>query len=381
MNIKKIGTIVAAATAVSLLAGGFSATAANAATPAPQFYLLDNNVGDPVPDGTVLQWDSQVIAAPGPGADYITTTFKGTNDATGVAYFIAPQGKESTMSAWTASSDGALTPGTVDIMAPNLTLSGFLFGNWAQVKANGGDFSLGFAWTRNNGLNIADAGVKYVGIHVQPGGNWTFDPQSSAPAATAPSITTSALNAAKVGTAFSQTLTADGTAPITWSVKSGGALPAGLTLDGSTGVISGTPTAAGAYSFTAVATNSAGSSEKALSGSVASADPTAPAKPSGSSANKVDVASPPRARRRSRFPPAPPTRARPSRRGPGPTRPTSVRSPTTATATSRSTSRACRPASTPSRWSPPVTPRTPCWRGTPSPSSPPPATPRPTPST
>ncbi|BAJ75601.1 hypothetical protein MTES_2637 [Microbacterium testaceum StLB037] len=292
MNIKKFGTIVAAATAVSLLAGGFSATAANAATPAPQFYLLDNNVGNPVPDGTVLQWDSQVIAAPGPGADYITTLFKGTSDATGVAYFIAPQGKESTMSAWTASSDGALTPGTVDIMAPNLTLSGFLFGNWAQVKANGGDYSLGFAWTRNNGLNIADAGVKYIGIHVKPGGDWTFDAQSSTPSATAPTITTTALDAAKVGVAFSQTLAADGTAPITWSIKDGGSLPAGLSLDGSTGVVSGTPTAAGAYSFTAVATNSAGSNEKAFTGTVGTAAPTAPTKPSGSSANKVDVADP-----------------------------------------------------------------------------------------
>ncbi|GEP45558.1 putative Ig domain-containing protein [Brevifollis gellanilyticus] len=61
-----------------------------------------------------------------------------------------------------------------------------------------------------------------------------------------PTITLSptTLNAATVGSAFSQTLSASGgTSPYTWSVSSG-TLPAGLTLNASTGVISGTPTTA-----------------------------------------------------------------------------------------------------------------------------------------
>ena len=57
------------------------------------------------------------------------------------------------------------------------------------------------------------------------------------------------------GTAYSQTVTASGgTAPYTYSVTVG-ALPAGLSLNSSTGVISGTPTGSGTSNFTIGATD------------------------------------------------------------------------------------------------------------------------------
>jgi YVTN family beta-propeller protein len=74
----------------------------------------------------------------------------------------------------------------------------------------------------------------------------------------APTITVSpaTLPAATAETAYSQTLTASGgTAPYTYAV-SAGALPAGMSLNPSTGVLSGTPTAAGSFSFTITATDS-----------------------------------------------------------------------------------------------------------------------------
>ena len=83
-------------------------------------------------------------------------------------------------------------------------------------------------------------------------------------AAAAPTITTDTLPNGKVGEAYSHTLTADGTTPITWSV-SGSALPEGLTLNETTGEISGTPTAEGTAKFTVKAENSAGSDTKELS--------------------------------------------------------------------------------------------------------------------
>jgi hypothetical protein len=73
------------------------------------------------------------------------------------------------------------------------------------------------------------------------------------------SITTTSLPSGTVATAYSQNiLTNGGTLPITWSVTAN-TLPPGLTLQGNAsgaGVVSGTPTAYGSYTFTVTATDS-----------------------------------------------------------------------------------------------------------------------------
>ena len=78
-----------------------------------------------------------------------------------------------------------------------------------------------------------------------------------------PSITTTSLADGAENTAYTATLAASGTGTITWS--NSGNLPAGLTLDENTGVISGTPTADGTFNFTVKATNTGGSDSKSLS--------------------------------------------------------------------------------------------------------------------
>src|SRR2546427_5909529 len=63
-------------------------------------------------------------------------------------------------------------------------------------------------------------------------------------------ITTTSLPDPQVQTSYSATLTASGgMAPYVWSISSG-SLPPGLSLDSSTGVISGVPTSTGTYAFT-----------------------------------------------------------------------------------------------------------------------------------
>ena len=76
-----------------------------------------------------------------------------------------------------------------------------------------------------------------------------------------PKITTTSLPNGEVDTTYNQTLWATGSETITWSLASGSTMPAGLTLN-SDGTITGTPTTAGQFTFTATATNSAGSDSK-----------------------------------------------------------------------------------------------------------------------
>jgi X-Pro dipeptidyl-peptidase len=78
-----------------------------------------------------------------------------------------------------------------------------------------------------------------------------------------PTITTIVLQSGTVGAAYSQTLAGTSDAPITWTLDAD-ALPDGLTLSAE-GVISGIPTASGAFNFTVKAENSAGSDTKTLS--------------------------------------------------------------------------------------------------------------------
>ena len=73
------------------------------------------------------------------------------------------------------------------------------------------------------------------------------------PAGTAPTIMTSSLLNGTVGTAYSQTLSASGDTPITWTLDSG-SLPDGLNLSPG-GVISGTPSKTGSFPFKVKAAN------------------------------------------------------------------------------------------------------------------------------
>ena len=96
----------------------------------------------------------------------------------------------------------------------------------------------------------ADIGIQSSSFVINTNGAIPVQTVNLQGTATNSLITTTSLPNGKVGTAYSQTLqTAGTTPPQTWSI-SAGALPDGLILAPGTGIISGSPTATGTFTFT-----------------------------------------------------------------------------------------------------------------------------------
>lgn len=151
------------------------------------------------------------------------------------------------------------------IMDQNGTIA--YYGRILQPTSASGTASL----TLPSGVTLSDTTKLYV-FNEQYNGDKRTDYASALCQVTpetlqAPSVIITALPGGKVGEAYSRTLAARGSVPITWSLESG-SLPAGLTLSGNT--ISGTPTAAGTFTFTVKASNAAGSDSRELSIVIAS---------------------------------------------------------------------------------------------------------------
>ncbi len=85
---------------------------------------------------------------------------------------------------------------------------------------------------------------------------------------TAPTITSTPVTRGIVGQLYSYQAQASGAPPITWSLVNG---PGWMSIDSTTGLVSGTPTAAGDFAVTIQATNSAGSDTQTYTLTVESA--------------------------------------------------------------------------------------------------------------
>jgi len=127
------------------------------------------------------------------------------------------------------------------------------------------------------GRLLADNGAVTLDSNVitQPAG---CDDATDTVVTTSPSITSAAPTATAVaGTPYSSTVTASGSPVVTYTVTSG-ALPTGLTLNPTTGEITGTPTTPGTYVFTVSAGNGT-PPDAAVEYTITVAPPTVPGTP------------------------------------------------------------------------------------------------------
>ena len=173
---------------------------------------------------------------------------------------------------------------------------------WTAPASNGGGAITGYVVTpyiagvAQAAQTFASAATTEPVTGLTPGTSYTFKvaavnaagtgPLSAASAAVTPNaglaLTFAAPPAGEVSIVYNDALTATGgTGALAWSVSSG-TLPPGLTLNSSTGVLSGTPTAGGGYAFTVKITDTTGqSTTKAITLVIAAVPSLANAAPPG----------------------------------------------------------------------------------------------------
>ena len=155
-------TYIALTGALALSIIGATVTSASAVESnggSQAFYVKDTNNGKSFAPGAQLNFTTAAIAGPlqadsSGDASTLSERFIGPTDATSMFVFIAPVGSENTKTAWSAWSEPGMTPDSTDGYNPQAGLFQQNLGNVQGVKASGGTFSLGVAFTKNNGVTI-----------------------------------------------------------------------------------------------------------------------------------------------------------------------------------------------------------------------------------
>lgn len=236
--------------------------------------------GEPVQGGRVA------FAPPGIGASAVLTGNPATIQANGQASVTASANNLSGSYNVNANTSGALavatfaltnatcTPITVNPVNPTLPngRAGTMYSQTFTQTGGGGaaTFTIS-AGALPNGVMLAGGGLLSGAPIVN--GTFGFTIRATAanncfgeraytlviqPPCPALTVTPATLANGFVGTAYNQMLTASGgTAPYTFTVTHG-SLPAGLTLDATSGVVTGTPTTAGTSNFTVTGTDNTG---------------------------------------------------------------------------------------------------------------------------
>ncbi len=144
--------------------------------------------------------------------------------------------------------------------------------NWFPTNYNSSVTNNNDEYVRNIGPDLSVTGTYYLAFRYKKTGSTTWiyggtngiwnNDSAVLTVQSAPTITSTLTKSSMYGTADSYTITASGTATVTYNATG---LPTGLSVNTTTGVISGTPTAnVGSYNVSISATNAGGTDTKIL---------------------------------------------------------------------------------------------------------------------
>jgi hypothetical protein len=248
-----------------------------------QFTFADNALWQSVKAGTLLVLTSDAAATEDTDASDGIVTIKLTN----ATYFTASGGTfdvsntDMVMIKASGSGTSGIT-GAIHTFGNGPAGSLFNLANGAKLLfaaggGGGGADNATSAIVDYNGTGVT-GGIATLGA-ANNANNQTYITALRASVVVPPTITSTNAFSGKVGVAFSNTITATGSAPI---VFSGTSLPGGLSV-ATNGVISGTPTAAGTFTNAVLtATNAAGTNNQAVTFTIAKGTPSITAIPTAS---------------------------------------------------------------------------------------------------
>lgn len=190
LRIAAVGAVTALVAAIAPMTAHAATTPTYDTTTDAPIYLMDNTTAEGIPAGTQLDWNTSngvvLTANPVPSdlGDLSWATLAApTGSANTFITFLATPGTERSPKTWKAYGDAVALNGQGALL-PALWPGHFLYGTSSAVKAAGGTYSMGIAYT-DSAIVASTNVVKayYTTINVDAGtGTWTF-------ATPAPSVT------------------------------------------------------------------------------------------------------------------------------------------------------------------------------------------------